>query len=140
MAFECSSIGQCDIWCKDIEAELRRAMLSQFSRPGKNSSFSFSTLIDSKIIHSQFPPARSTGAPQITKDLETVMVRIGEPFELQCAISGQPTPHVIWMKDRKNIQSSDDLILASKNGVYSLFVRGAKKADQGTYRLRKLHF
>ena len=64
------------------------------------------------------------------------MVRIGEPFELQCAISGQPTPHVNWMKERKNIQSSDDLILASKNGVYSLFVRAAKKADQGTYRLR----
>ena len=70
------------------------------------------------------------------------MVRIGEPFELKCTISGQPTPHVIWMKDRKNIQSSDDLILASKSGVYSLFVRAAKKADQGTYRfeneLRKI--
>ena len=68
------------------------------------------------------------------------MVRIGEPFELKCAISGQPTPHVIWMKDRKNIQSSDDLILASKSGVYSLFVRAAKKADQGTYRFENQEY
>ena len=42
------------------------------------------------------------------------------------------------MKDRKNIQSSDDLILASKNGVYSLFVLAAKKADQGTNRLKSM--
>ena len=36
-AFQANSISQCDMWCRDIEAELRRAMLAQFNRPGKES-------------------------------------------------------------------------------------------------------
>ena len=36
-AFQANSISQCDMWCRDIESELRRAMLAQFNRPGKNS-------------------------------------------------------------------------------------------------------
>ena len=35
-AFQANSISQCDMWCRDIESELRRAMLAQFNRPGKN--------------------------------------------------------------------------------------------------------
>ena len=46
VAFQCSSVAQCEIWCRDIESELRRAMLAQFSKPGietrlKNSFISF---------------------------------------------------------------------------------------------------
>ena len=35
VAFQCTSIAQCDMWCRDIETELRRAMLAQFSKPGR---------------------------------------------------------------------------------------------------------
>ena len=38
-AFQANSISQCDMWCRDIEAELRRAMLAQFNRPGKESDW-----------------------------------------------------------------------------------------------------
>ena len=38
-AFQANSISQCDMWCRDIEAELRRAMLAQFNRPGKSSDW-----------------------------------------------------------------------------------------------------
>ena len=38
-AFQANSISQCDMWCRDIEAELRRAMLAQFNRPGKKSDW-----------------------------------------------------------------------------------------------------
>lgn len=38
-AFQANSISQCDMWCRDIEAELRRAMLAQFNRPGKKSNW-----------------------------------------------------------------------------------------------------
>ena len=36
VAFQCTSIAQCEMWCKDIETELRRAMLAQFTKPGNN--------------------------------------------------------------------------------------------------------
>lgn len=32
--FETNSTSQCEMWCRDIEIELRRAMLAQFNRPG----------------------------------------------------------------------------------------------------------
>ena len=76
----------------------------------------------------------SSGAPVIEQELENVLVRAGDPFELHATIKGTPTPMIQWMKDRKFIQSSDELILAAKKGVYSLFVRAATKADQGYYR------
>jgi len=111
-AFQANSISQCDMWCRDIEAELRRAMLAQFNRP-----------------------ASAKGKPEITVGLEPITVRAGEPFELRAQVKGQPTPMVQWMKDRKNVIPSDDLVVTAKQGVYSLFVRKAVKADQGVYRV-----
>ena len=78
--------------------------------------------------------AKISGVPVLKSELQNLMVRLGEPFELRAAISGTPTPMVQWMKERKVIQSSDLLVTTAKKGIYSLFIRKATKADQGIYR------
>ena len=40
----------------------------------------------------------------------------------------------LFLSDRKNVIPSDDLVVSAKQGIYSLFVRTARKSDQGVYR------
>jgi len=85
----------------------------------------------------------------MVSQLEDITVRLGDPFELRAEVTGQPTPMVGWMKgetkfiykisyfinsDRKNVLPTNDLLITAKGGIYSLFVRSARKADQGVYR------
>uniref|UniRef100_A0A8D0FMW3 Ig-like domain-containing protein n=1 Tax=Strix occidentalis caurina TaxID=311401 RepID=A0A8D0FMW3_STROC len=53
---------------------------------------------------------------------------------LECAVSGQPPPAVVWSLNGQNLSASERLRFEEgKNGVYRLHIQGVSVADAGLY-------
>uniref|UniRef100_A0A8C8AEG5 Ig-like domain-containing protein n=1 Tax=Otus sunia TaxID=257818 RepID=A0A8C8AEG5_9STRI len=58
----------------------------------------------------------------------------GEAVVLECAVSGQPPPAVVWSLNGQNLSASERLRFEEgKNGVYRLHIQGVSVADAGLY-------
>ncbi|GMT09123.1 hypothetical protein PFISCL1PPCAC_420 [Pristionchus fissidentatus] len=57
----------------------------------------------------------------------------GGELTLVCAVTGTPIPAIRWTRDGKVIEEDEGRLIRSENGVCTLVMRQAKKADAGLY-------
>ncbi|GIY12995.1 obscurin, partial [Caerostris darwini] len=81
--------------------------------------------------------ADAEGEPAMfLKKLKDTSVLNGMSAKLTACICGVPKPEVKWFKDGTQLSANNRLTLeADPNGVIRLIIRGAQKADMGTYRV-----
>lgn len=65
--------------------------------------------------------------------LNNVTVTEGEPVTLQCHISGQPAPAIMWFREDYKIESSIDFQISYENGFARLMIREAFAEDSGRF-------
>ncbi|XP_052093757.1 muscle M-line assembly protein unc-89-like isoform X2 [Mytilus californianus] len=80
-----------------------------------------------------------TTPPNIVKFLPKVVeIKDGETLKLQCLVSGEPKPKVVWLHNSQRITStSDHIILTSKEQYHNLEITKTKfLRDAGIYALK----
>lgn len=65
--------------------------------------------------------------------LKNVTVTEGESVTLECQISGQPTPVVMWFREDYQIESSIDFQISYKDGIARMLIREAFAEDSGRF-------
>lgn len=75
-------------------------------------------------------------APEFAEEGESAPVVIEEGGDVSLSVNakGQPTPEVQWLKDGKDVKSSDHLDIGEKNGKHTLLIKGATPQDSGIYK------
>ncbi|CAG0878667.1 unnamed protein product [Darwinula stevensoni] len=73
--------------------------------------------------------------PVIKQTLPDTTVKEGDQVVLECIITGQPEPEVIWYHDDKPVKESADLQLLFQGDTCCLVVKEAYPEDAGTYRV-----
>ena len=60
----------------------------------------------------------------------------GDNVTFSCSVVGNPTPSVVWEKDRKdlNVTGNSRLNLSSRNNSHSLEIAEVRRSDSGKYR------
>lgn len=71
--------------------------------------------------------------PKFTKELKDVVASDGEPLQLNCHVSGDPLPQIVWTKNGKKLTSSDVIDIKYKSGIASLRINELFPEDSGTY-------
>ncbi|XP_009863079.1 PREDICTED: uncharacterized protein LOC104270390 [Apaloderma vittatum] len=74
-------------------------------------------------------------APKIMAEAPAhVHCREGEAVVLECAVSGQPPPAVVWSLNDQSLSASEKLKFEEgENGTYRLHIQGVSVADAGLY-------
>nr|XP_028599856.1 palladin isoform X2 [Podarcis muralis] len=81
-----------------------------------------------KEIHSQPSP------PRFTQKLRSQEVAEGRKVLLECRVTGNPTPHVRWFCEGKELQNSPDIqICCESGGLHTLIIAEAFEDDTGRY-------
>lgn len=57
----------------------------------------------------------------------------GESVTLECQISGQPAPVIMWLREDYQIESSIDFQITYKNGFARMVIREAFAEDSGRF-------
>lgn len=57
----------------------------------------------------------------------------GEPLQLNCHVSGDPLPQIVWTKNGKKLTSSDVIDIKYKSGIASLRINELFPEDSGSY-------
>lgn len=57
----------------------------------------------------------------------------GESVTLECQISGNPTPVIMWFREDYKIESSIDFQISYENGIAQLVIREAFAEDSGRF-------
>lgn len=65
--------------------------------------------------------------------LKNTNVIEGESVTLECQISGQPTPIIMWFREDYKIESSIDFQITYENGFARLVIREAFAEDSGRF-------
>ncbi|XP_010138047.1 PREDICTED: uncharacterized protein LOC104496601 [Buceros rhinoceros silvestris] len=73
--------------------------------------------------------------PQITAEVPAhIHCHEGEAVVLECAVSGQPPPAVVWSLNGQSLSASERLRFEEgKNGIYRLHIQRASLTDAGLY-------
>ncbi|XP_058812495.1 twitchin isoform X5 [Topomyia yanbarensis] len=71
--------------------------------------------------------------PEFTKKLKDVIASDGEPLQLNCHVSGDPLPQIVWTKNGKKLTSSAVIDIKYKSGIASLRINELFPEDSGTY-------
>ncbi|XP_058467261.1 twitchin isoform X5 [Malaya genurostris] len=71
--------------------------------------------------------------PEFTKKLKDVIASDGEPLQLNCHVSGDPLPQIVWTRNGKKLTSSDVIDIKYKSGIASLRINELFPEDSGTY-------
>lgn len=76
--------------------------------------------------------------PQFTNALKPVVAREGEKCTLVAVVTGLPTPNILWVKDGKELEASEqnDIKYDRFTGVCALTIRSAGVVDSGMYSCR----
>jgi hypothetical protein len=82
---------------------------------------------------------RPTAAPQITARLQPKRVYVGDPFRLNCSVSGEPEPAVTWFHDGHPITNNGRYRISNTFGLCALKVSEARPADAGLYTARAVN-
>lgn len=73
-------------------------------------------------------------APRVVRELEDVYVRPGESAHLECRITGEPTPDIVWTKDfQKLTHDKFKYQMKYRYSVASLIIEDVVDADSGRY-------
>ncbi|XP_054709455.1 fibroblast growth factor receptor-like 1 [Uloborus diversus] len=73
--------------------------------------------------------------PLIKKRASTHFVDdVGGQATFHCVASGEPTPHIFWLKDGHLIEASENDVRTKGKAHSTLKVRGLKKSDAGIYK------
>ncbi|KFD70456.1 hypothetical protein M514_00956 [Trichuris suis] len=74
-------------------------------------------------------------APLFVKTLTSCSLTEGEHLQLNCAVSGQPTPTIQWFKNGEEIKATGLVKIESlPEGILTLVVQNAHVGDSGMYR------
>ncbi|KAL1383363.1 hypothetical protein pipiens_013162 [Culex pipiens pipiens] len=71
--------------------------------------------------------------PDFTRKLKDVVASDGEPLQLNCHVSGDPLPQIVWTKNGKKLTSSAVIDIKYKSGIASLRINELFPEDSGTY-------
>lgn len=72
--------------------------------------------------------------PQITEVPAHIHCHEGEAVVLECVVSGQPPPAVVWTLDGQSLSASERLRFEEgENGIYRLHIQRASLTDAGLY-------
>ncbi|XP_067407865.1 palladin isoform X4 [Emydura macquarii macquarii] len=75
-----------------------------------------------------------SSAPRFTQKLRSQEVAEGSKVLLACRVTGNPTPHVRWFCEGKELQNSPDIqIHCESGGLHSLVIAEAFEDDTGRY-------
>lgn len=85
------------------------------------------------IYSASFSPSETGQPPKFDVPLEPVTVNEGEKLSLKCHVRGSSPLTIQWMKDRRELKSSDKTKITFVGGTASLEVSSASKADAGDY-------
>uniref|UniRef100_A0A1I7TK31 Ig-like domain-containing protein n=1 Tax=Caenorhabditis tropicalis TaxID=1561998 RepID=A0A1I7TK31_9PELO len=89
------------------------------------------------VVHVKAPkPAEATSGANFISPLKDTEVEEGDMLTLQCVVSGEPFPEIIWEKDGVVLQKDDRITMRiALDGTATLRIRSAKKSDIGQYRV-----
>lgn len=65
--------------------------------------------------------------------LKNTNVTEGESVTLECQISAQPTPVIMWFREDYKIESSSDFLISFEDGRAQLLIREAFAEDSGRF-------
>nr|XP_008113416.1 PREDICTED: palladin [Anolis carolinensis] len=72
--------------------------------------------------------------PRFTQKLKSQEVAEGSRVVLECRVAGNPTPHVRWFCEGKQLQNSPDIqICCESEGLHTLVITEAFEDDTGRY-------
>lgn len=71
--------------------------------------------------------------PQFTKNLTDLTVNDGESLTLTTHVTGDPDPQIQWIKNNKQLSSSEVVDLKYKNGIAKLTINEVYPEDEGEY-------
>ncbi|CAB1414348.1 unnamed protein product [Pleuronectes platessa] len=71
--------------------------------------------------------------PALVAGLKNVTVTEGESVSLECQISGQPAPVIMWFREDYKIESSIDFQISYESGFARLVIREAFAEDSGRF-------
>ncbi|XP_054845752.1 palladin isoform X2 [Eublepharis macularius] len=73
-------------------------------------------------------------APRFTLKLKSLEVAEGSKVLLECRVTGNPTPHVRWFCEGKELKNSPDIQICCENGgLHQLIITEAFEDDTGRY-------
>lgn len=71
--------------------------------------------------------------PTFDITLKPITVNEGEKLSLSCHVGGSDPLSIQWMKDRREVMSSANSVIAFEDGTATLTIAKASGADAGDY-------
>lgn len=71
--------------------------------------------------------------PTFDITLKPITVNEGERLSLSCHVCGSHPLTIQWMKDRREVVSSDNSMITFEDGTATLTISKASRADAGDY-------
>lgn len=71
--------------------------------------------------------------PKFDQPLKPVTVNQGDKLSLKCHVNGSPPLTIQWMKDRRELKSSDNTRITFANGMACLEISAVEDIDAGDY-------
>ena len=68
--------------------------------------------------------------------MEERVVKVNQQLDLTVPVEGEPVPECWWMKDGKDVVSSDNVKVSSGNNIAKLLLIPAKRVHSGIYTLK----
>ncbi|KAK9882442.1 hypothetical protein WA026_021473 [Henosepilachna vigintioctopunctata] len=84
-------------------------------------------------INSQKGYTGQIRAPMFITPLRNIAVVNGQNAKFECIVQSEPSPSILWSKNGRIIQDSDDYQLHYRNGVCRLTISRSYPEDAGTY-------
>lgn len=89
------------------------------------------------ITHTAAGPTDSDAAqqkaPVFITPLRDIAVVNGQSARFECIVQAEPLPNILWAKDGRILENSDNIQIQFRNGVCRLAVSNATSVDAGTY-------
>lgn len=85
------------------------------------------------LIFTLFLNAAQKVPPSFDVPLKPVTVADGEPLTLSCHVRGSPPFKIQWLKDRRELSSSQKTKITFVDGTATLEMVSASKTDAGDY-------
>lgn len=85
------------------------------------------------LIFTLFLNAAQKVPPSFDVPLKPITVAEGEPLTLSCHVRGSPPFKIQWLKDRRELSSSQKTKITFVDGTATLEMVSASKTDAGDY-------
>lgn len=77
--------------------------------------------------------------PAFDLNLQPITVNEGERLSLSCHVCGSPPFSIQWMKDRREVTSSDNSKITFVDGTATLIIAKTSRDDAGDYLCKALN-